>query len=105
MSAHPWHKGRVVMIKEEAPNNHRFIIEMPELEIFEFYPGQFVTLDLPIGERNAERWRSYSIASAPDGTNKFELVIVKAEGGNGTEFIWDTGEVPKCWPGPQVNLP
>ncbi|HEX5667422.1 MAG TPA: FAD-dependent oxidoreductase [Chitinophagaceae bacterium] len=89
MSAHQWHKGRVVMIKEEAPNNHRFIIEMTDLERFDFYPGQFVTLDLPIGERNSERWRSYSIASPPDGTNKFELVIVKAEGGKGTEYIWD----------------
>jgi glycine betaine catabolism B len=93
MSAHPWHKGRVVMIKEEALNNHRFIIEMPDLERFDFYPGQFVTLDLPIGEKNSERWRSYSIASAPDGTNKFELVIVKAEGGKGTEYIWDNWSI------------
>jgi ferredoxin-NADP reductase len=77
MSAHPWHRGRVVMLKEEAPDNHRFIIEIPDLERFDFFPGQFVTLDLPIGEKNSERWRSYSIASAPDGTNKFELVIVK----------------------------
>lgn len=89
MSVHPWHKGRVVMLKEEAPNNHRFVIEMSEMERFDFYPGQFVTLDLPIGDTTKERWRSYSIASAPDGTNKFELVIVKAEGGRGTEYIWD----------------
>lgn len=77
------------MITEEAHLTHRFMIKVPELDAFDFLPGQFVTLDLPIGEKNSERWRSYSIASAPDGSNSFELVIVRAEGGKGTEYIFD----------------
>lgn len=93
MAVQPWREGRVVMLLEEAPLTHRFIIEIPELEVFDFEPGQFVTLDLPIGERNSERWRSYSIASAPNGTNRFELVIVKAEGGKGTTYIFDNWKI------------
>jgi glycine betaine catabolism B len=88
MAVQPWRKGIVVKIKVEAQSTHRYFIQVPELEKFDFEPGQFVTLDLPIGEKNSERWRSYSIASWPDGTNIFELVIVLAEGGKGTDYIF-----------------
>lgn len=56
---------------------------------FDFEPGQFVTLDLPIHEKPARRQRSYSIASWPDGTNVFELVIVLLEGGAGTTWLFN----------------
>ena len=67
----------------------RFWIEIPELEKFDFKPGQFVTLDLPIHEQKNRRWRSYSIASHPDGTNIIELVIVLLEGGLGTHYLFN----------------
>ena len=89
MSTPIWKKGIVREIRPEAPGTQRYFIEVPETEHFDFEPGQFVTLDLPIGERNSERWRSYSIASAPEHSNVFELVIVKAEGGKGTEYIFN----------------
>lgn len=88
MTTAVWKKGVVREIIPEAPGTNRFFIQVPELQSFDFEPGQFVTLDLPIGERNSERWRSYSIASAPDGTNVFELIIVKAEHGKGTEYLF-----------------
>src|SRR5207253_7992406 len=56
---------------------------------FDFKPGQFVTLDLPIHEKLAKRMRSYSIASAPDDTNVIELVIVLLEGGAGTHYLFN----------------
>jgi CDP-4-dehydro-6-deoxyglucose reductase len=56
---------------------------------FDFTPGQFVTLDLPIHEQKNKRWRSYSIASAPSETNEFELVIVHLEGGLGTTYLFN----------------
>lgn len=56
---------------------------------FNFIPGQFVTLDLPIHEKKNKRWRSYSIASFPDGTNIIELVIVLLEGGAGTTYLFN----------------
>lgn len=85
----PWRTGIVIKIKEETTFTRRFWIQIPEVESFDFIPGQFVTLDLPIHEKKNKRWRSYSIASFPDGTNVIELVIVLLEGGAGTTFIFN----------------
>jgi ferredoxin-NADP reductase len=84
----PWRQGVVTKIVDETPNTKRFWIQIPELERFDFKPGQFVTLDLPIHEKKNKRWRSYSIASAPNGTNTIELVIVLLEGGLGTTYLF-----------------
>ncbi len=85
--------GTVVRIKQETPGTRRFWIQVPELEDFAFKPGQFVTLDLPIHEQRNKRWRSYSIASWPDGSNVIELVIVFLEGGLGTRYLFkEVGE-------------
>ncbi len=85
----PWRIGKVIRIENETGILRRFWIEVPELESFDFQPGQFVTLDLPIHEQRNKRWRSYSIASAPDGTNVFELIIVLLEGGLGTTYLFN----------------
>ena len=76
MAVQPWRKGKVIRIQDETGDTRRFWIEVPELDTFDFIPGQFVTLDLPIHEKVNKRWRSYSIASWPDGSNVFELIIV-----------------------------
>src|SRR5215216_4847132 len=89
----PWHTARVIRIEDETSSTKRFWFEIPELGNFEFKPGQFVTLDLPIHEKPARRWRSYSIASWPDGTNVFELVIVLLENGAGTNYLFSHVEV------------
>lgn len=85
----PWRTGKVIRIKDETSSTKRFWIQVPELEVFDFKPGQFVTLDLPIHEKKNKRWRSYSIASHPDGTNIFELVIVLLEDGAGTPYLFN----------------
>ena len=85
----PWRTGIVTKIQEETTLTRRFWIQIPELETFNFIPGQFVTLDLPIHEKKNKRWRSYSIASWPDGTNVIELVIVFLEGGAGTTYLFN----------------
>jgi len=84
-----WHTGKVIRIVNETSNTRRYWIEVPELQAFDFEPGQFVTLDLPIHEKPNKRWRSYSIASWPDGSNVFELVIVLLEGGAGTTWLFN----------------
>ena len=89
MALQPWRKGIVTRIVDETPNTRRFWIQVPELDSFDFLPGQFVTLDLPIHEKPNKRWRSYSIASWPDGTNVFELLIVLLEEGAGTTFLFN----------------
>lgn len=85
----PWRKGIVTRIENETENTRRFWIQVPELDVFDFKPGQFVTLDLPIHEKPAKRIRSYSIASWPDGTNTFELLIVLLETGAGTPYLFN----------------
>ncbi len=93
MAVQPWRTGIVTQIIDETPNTKRFRIRVPELEVFDFQPGQFVTLDLPIHEKPGKRWRSYSIASWPDGTNEFELVIVLNATGSGTPWLWEHVQV------------
>src|SRR5919112_4957008 len=88
MAVQPWRTGVVTRIEDETYNTKRFWIQVPELEVFDFEPGQFVTLDLPIHEKPNKRWRSYSIASAPDGTNTFELLVVLLEGGPGSTYLF-----------------
>src|SRR6188472_923818 len=85
----PWQTGKVIRIEDETPNTRRFWIETEASIPFDFKPGQFVTLDLPIHEQKNKRWRSYSIASWPDGTNVFELVVVLLEGGLGTNYLFN----------------
>jgi ferredoxin-NADP reductase len=88
MAAEPWRTGTVIRIEDETYNTKRFFIKVNELESFNFKAGQFVTLDLPIHEQKNKRWRSYSIASWPDGSNVFELLIVLLEGGAGTTYLF-----------------
>lgn len=55
---------------------------------FEFEAGQWVSLVLPIThEGKPELRRSYSIASPPDGTPRFELAITHVAGGPGSSFL------------------
>lgn len=84
----PWQTGTVIRIENETEQTRRFWIQLPAMESFDFQPGQFVTLDLPIHEKPGKRWRSYSIASWPDGTNVLELVIVLLEDGAGTNYLF-----------------
>jgi ferredoxin-NADP reductase len=93
MAVQPWRKGKVIKIDDHTHNTKRFWIKVEELDKFDFIPGQFVTLDLPIHDKPSKRWRSYSIASWPDGTNVFELLIVLAEGGLGTAYLFNEVEV------------
>jgi glycine betaine catabolism B len=89
MALQPWRTARIMRIENETKDTRRFWMEVPELTSFDFDPGQFVTFDLPIHEKPNKRWRSYSIASWPDGTNVFELVIVLDRLGAGTHYLFD----------------
>ena len=93
MALQPWRIGKVTRIENETDDTRRYWIEVPELSSFDFIPGQFVTLDLPIHEKPNKRWRSYSIASWPDGTNNFELVIVLDKMGAGTPYLFNEVKV------------
>lgn len=93
MALQPWRKGTVTRIQDETYNTKRFWIKVPEKDVFDFKAGQFVTFDLPIHDKPNKRWRSYSIASWPNGTNEFELIVVLMEKGAGSHFLFNNIEV------------
>lgn len=109
MALAPWRKGIFTRIMQETYNTRRYWIKIPELDQFDFQAGQFVTLDFPIHEKPARRWRSYSIASPPNGTNEIELVIVLLEGGAGTTWLFNNvkegDEIPVRGPQGVFTLP
>ncbi len=93
MALLPWRTGKVISIIDETLITRRFRVEVTEKNSFDFIPGQFVTLDLPIDSKPNKRLRSYSIASWPDGTNSFELLIVLDKKGAGTKYIFNEVKV------------
>jgi CDP-4-dehydro-6-deoxyglucose reductase len=89
MALIPWRTATVIGIENETPDTRRFRLLMDGMDHFEFEPGQFITLDLPIHEKPNKRWRSYSIASFPDGSNEIELLIVLNPEGLGTNYLFN----------------
>lgn len=86
----------IIDVQDINPAVKRFFFKVPHLEEFQFKPGQFVQLDLPIASKVTTR--SYSIASAPEG-NVFELCIVIKEDGLGTPYLFENvkkGSIVKC---------
>lgn len=89
MALQPWRKGIVTHIESINELVRRYWVQVPELAVFDFIPGQFVTLDLPISDKANKRLRSYSIASSPDGSNVFELCIETNKTGVGAMYIFN----------------
>ncbi|MFC4262527.1 ferredoxin--NADP reductase [Ferruginibacter yonginensis] len=85
----PWQKATVIKIEQITHNTRSFFLQLDEVAAFDFKPGQFVTLDLPIHEKPHKRLRSYSIASWPNGTNIIELCIVLLDDGAGTTYLFN----------------
>jgi len=85
-----WYNSVVTKIVDESPTTKRFWLKVEEGKPT-FKAGQFVTMDLPIHEKRLKRWRSYSIANAPDNAEDLEFCIVKLEGGLASEYFF--GEV------------
>ncbi|TAK35658.1 MAG: FAD-dependent oxidoreductase [Saprospiraceae bacterium] len=88
-----WYDSTVIRIEDASATTKRFWLEIDEAGNFDFRAGQFITLDLPIGEKRLQRWRSYSIASAPDGSNVLELCIVHLEGGLASGYFFNDVKV------------
>ncbi|MEL6987589.1 MAG: FAD-dependent oxidoreductase, partial [Bacteroidota bacterium] len=51
-------------------------------------------MDLPIGDKRMQRWRSYSIANAPNKKNKeLEFCIVRLENGAAGKYFFEEVEI------------
>jgi CDP-4-dehydro-6-deoxyglucose reductase len=89
--AYAYNKSTVYKIIQETENVRRFFFKVPDEVHFEFRAGQFIMLNLPIASKFTNR--SYSIASAPNNENTFELAIVLNPKGLGTPYLWENIEV------------
>ena len=68
-------KARLIESPEIAPDVRHFVFEACDVERLEFTPGQFVSLmDVVNGKKIT---RPYSLASVPNGTNRFTLCLNK----------------------------
>lgn len=84
-----WYNAKVTRIVDRTETTKSFFLTIDKNDPFDFVPGQFITLDLPISDKRLDRWRSYSIANAPNGTHEIELVIVRVPHGKATGYLFD----------------
>jgi CDP-4-dehydro-6-deoxyglucose reductase len=95
-----WFESEVERIENLTAHVRQFTLRSHGVE---FKAGQFITLDLPIGEKRIQRWRSYSIASAPSDGDALELCIVRSASGEGTRYLFEEvreGSILR-WKGPE----
>ena len=78
--------ARLVASRRLTPSVRELVFERQGGAPFEFDPGQWVNLVLPLPE--GEIKRAYSIASAPvAGSPRFELAVTHVEGGPGSQYL------------------
>ena len=86
----------LVDIIKETKSNWRFVFESPLYDNIKFTPGQLVQLVAkPYGPSEGvdSIQRNYSVASWPDGSNKFELIITYLKGGKMSEYLFNEAKV------------
>ena len=79
-------KALLVKSHEIAPEVRHFVFEVPDVAEFQFSPGQFVSITEEIAGK--EIVRAYSIASEPDGTNRFALCLNKVSDGHMSPWLF-----------------
>lgn len=80
-------EARLIESREIAPGVRHFGFEALGVERLEFVPGQFTSFtDMIEGK---EITRAYSLASAPSGTNRFELCLNRVEPGHLSPRLFD----------------
>ena len=82
-----WQSATVVAIEPRTPTVKSFFFRLPRP--LRFVPGQHMDVRLTAPD-GYEAQRSYSIASAPDGTDRIELAIELLRDGEVSPFFFDT---------------
>lgn len=83
----PTFSARLAAARKLAPAVRLLAFERVDGAAMAFDAGQWVNLVLPLAEGDTRR--AYSIASAPDGTSRFEVAVTRVEGGPGSTFLHD----------------
>jgi ferredoxin-NADP reductase len=72
-------QARLIRYREIAPDVRHFEFEAVGADRLEFAPGQFVSFTADVDGKPITR--AYSLASAPIGTNRFDLCLNRVENG------------------------
>jgi ferredoxin-NADP reductase len=90
MAGTPWYSVKVVGITAETARAKTFRLQRPEP--IDFLAGQHLVVRLRAPDGYTAQ-RSYSVASAPDGSDQLELTVERLEGGEVSSFLHDVVEV------------
>jgi ferredoxin-NADP reductase len=85
----PWLTARVVAIRPETARAKTFRLALPVPSRHRAGQHYVVRLTAPDGYTAS---RSYSVASAPDGSPEFELTVERLDGGEVSTFLHDVVE-------------
>ncbi len=78
-------EARLVSSRGLSPGVRELVFERTDDEPLDFLPGQWV--NLIVAHEGEQVKRAYSIASAPNGTSRFELAVTKVEGGKASRAL------------------
>jgi CDP-4-dehydro-6-deoxyglucose reductase, E3 len=83
----PTFDARVTRVRSLSPSVRELVFERADGATFDFEPGQWVSMVLPLAE--GEIRRAYSIASSPHGDASFEIAVTRVDAGAGSSFLHD----------------
>ncbi len=88
----PSFQARLVRARLLTPGVRELVFERADGQPMHFEPGQWVSAYLPEAaapdpNAESEMKRSYSIASAPDGSPRFELAVTRVQHGPGSTLL------------------
>lgn len=89
MPAPPVFDARLVDSRVLSPNVRELAFERLDAHPMAFAPGQWLNMMIPLPHRQDEPVlkRSYSIASAPDGSPRFEIAVTRVQGGPASMWL------------------
>ncbi len=77
--------AKLIETFDVGPGIRHFRFEVPDVERFEFVPGQWVSMTEVVNDKKVTR--AYSLASLPD-SNRFEICLNKVQEGLFTPFLF-----------------
>ncbi len=88
MALPPTFEARLVLARALTPNVRELTFERVDGSPMVFEPGQWLNAGLPLEAPEGVRpKRSYSIASAPDGSARFEIAVTLVKDGLGSPWL------------------
>jgi ferredoxin-NADP reductase len=83
----PAFEARLASARSLTPSVRELVFERTDGSPMSFEPGQWVNVIVPIALDGGRTKRSYSIASSPDGSPRFEIAVTHVLGGAASTWL------------------